>query len=289
MNLANTLFFPALSLLIRIKKIGTLSVAVFALVFVLNSCEDSSTEPPQNEKSGIIIQFEHTLDNLPVVFDSLMYQNEAGNPYLVNEIQYFISDVRLYHSSEGEVLIDGWKDIHYVDTDIESTLSWEVYDDLTPGDYDSVSFTFGISEEKNFSFMYVNPPEKDMFWPEFLGGGYHYMKLNGKWLPEGQTVQTTPFDFHLGIGQIYYSYPDSISGFVHNYFNVSLPASGFSIKAGETRVLKLIMRIENWFRQPHTYDHDVFGGYIMQNQEAMQLVKQNGQNVFAIEVLKNEK
>lgn len=131
--------------------------------------------------------------------------------------------------------------------------------------------------------MYVNAPEKDMFWPEFLGGGYHYMKLNGKWLPEGQTSQTIPFDFHLGIGQIYHAYPDSITGYVHNYFDVSLPGSEFSIDAGETWELKITMHVENWFNDPHIYDHDVFGGYIMQNQEAMQLVKENGFNVFTLE------
>ena len=251
---------------------------IILLLFI--SCEDKKTEEPPDNQAKIIFQFDHTIDQLPILFDSLMYENAAGNPYLVNEIQYFISDVKLYHQNGKVKLIDDWKAIHYVDSDIESTMTWEVYDPVDPGVYDSVSFTFGISEERNFSFMYVNPPEKDMFWPEFLGGGYHYLKLNGKWLPEGQAIQTAPFDFHLGIGQIYYSYPDSITGFIHNYFNVSLSPSGFTLDPGETKHLKIIMQVEKWFMEPHLYDHDVYGGYIMQSQDAMQNVMENGFNVF---------
>ena len=108
----------------------------------------------------------------------------------------------------------------------------------------------------------------------------------GKWLEEGQQLQTTPFDFHLGRGQIYYSYPDSITGFIPNDFNVSLPNSGFQLESAQTVDINIFMNIENWFKNPSIYDHDVWGGYIMQNQEAMQLVKENGINVFSVEIIK---
>ena len=55
-----------------------------------------------------------------------------------------------------------------------------------------------------------------MFWPEMLGGGYHYMKMNMIW---SDTSALNPFNMHLGIGQIYSSLEpnvDSITGFVPN-------------------------------------------------------------------------
>ena len=42
------------------------------------------------------------------------------------------------------------------------------------------------------------------------------------------------------------------------------------------------MNIENWFKDPHIYDFDVFGSYTMQNQEAMQTLTENGHNVFSV-------
>ncbi|MCF8368714.1 MAG: hypothetical protein K9G76_06700 [Bacteroidales bacterium] len=252
-----------------------------AVFILLVSC-DKNQEPVPSSEGKITINFLHKINGEDILFDTLTYSNEAGNFYLINEIQYFISDVTLYHQNGTAKLIDDWKDIHYVDTDLPETWKWEVYDKIEPATYDSLTFTFGISEEKNISFMFVNPPERDMFWPEYLGGGYHYMKLNGKWLPKGQG-QNQPFDFHLGIGQEYFIYPDSITGFIQNYFNVSLSNSGFEVLEGKTTQLNITMNIENWFKDPHVWDHDEIGGYIMQNQEAMQMVKENGHNVFTFE------
>ncbi len=285
MSPINTLLFQGQSLIKITRNLVRLGFIMIFISITISACNDKEPGPPEEKSGKIIINFIHQMNGESLQFDTLMYINAAGNPYLINEIQYFVSELTLFNNNGTEILIDDWKDVHYVDTDISTSHTWEVFDKIPEGSYDSISFTFGIPEEKNISFMYVNPPESFMFWPEFLGGGYHYMKLNGKWLEEGQQTQTTPFDFHLGRGQIYYSYPDSITGFVPNEFNVSLPGSGFQVISEQTIDINIVMNIENWFQYPHTYDHDIWGGYIMQNQEAMQLVKENGQNVFSTEFI----
>ncbi len=270
----------------RSKYVAIAGIVVFILFASLSGCNKNNKPPEQPGQGKIAFHFKHLINGQPIIYDSLMYTNAAGNKYMVNEIQYFISDVTLYKNDGSEKMIKDWQRIYYVDSDLDNTWNWEVYDDIAPGTYDSISFIFGIPDEENISFMYVNPPERDMFWPEYLGGGYHYMKLNGKWLEAGQTWQTTPFDFHLGRGQIYYSYPDSIIGFIDNSFRVSLPASEFTISAGQTKDIEIKMNVENWFKDPHLFNLDVYGGYIMQNQEAMQMAKENGHNVFSVRVLK---
>ena len=67
-----------------------------------------------------------------------MYVNSAGNPYEINEVMYFISDVILYKEGGQGLLIDEWKDIHYVELAIPTTLTWEVFDDIPEGKYDSI-------------------------------------------------------------------------------------------------------------------------------------------------------
>ncbi len=178
-------------------------------------------------------------------------------------------------------MLDEWEDIHYIDTDINQTKIYSLKDEIAPGNYSKIVFTFGINKQKNQSLMFVNPPESLMFWPELLGGGYHYMKLNGKWLDT--LSQVSPFNFHLGIGQIYYSFPDSITEYIDNSFLVELPNSSFEIKAGETTDLTIAMNIENWFNNPNNYNHDDWGGDIMQKQDAMKQACENGWNVFSFE------
>lgn len=248
-------------------------------VLFLESC-NKTEDKPVNSAGKISFAFEHRIDGQKIIFDQMNYTNEAGNQYLVNEIQYFISDVTLHQGSE-KILLDSWEDIHYVDTDITSTHQYQIPDDVPAGFYDKISFTFGINEEKNQSLMFVNPPESLMFWPEILGGGYHYMKLNGKWLDS--LNQVSPFNFHLGIGQLYYSFPDSVSAFVQNYFEVILPQSSFDLGAGQSLTFNLVMNVEKWFASPNTFNHNQWGGDIMQKQDAMRLACENGWDVFTLE------
>ena len=263
----------------EMRKIEGYLILLVLLMFLVSACKTGSDEP-EEQYGNIQFQFEHMVDGQQLVVDQMIYENEAGNEYLVNEIQYFISDVRLHKVDGSSLLLDSWTDIHYVDTDIKDTWEWTLLDEIPLGNFEKISFTFGISEVKNQSLMFVNPPESLMFWPELLGGGYHYMKLNGKWIDT--LDQVSPLNFHLGIGQIYQSFPDSITSYIQNYFTVELPNSSFDLSNGQTKEMVLVMNVENWFLSPNVYDHNFWGGDIMQKQEAMKNACENGWNVFSI-------
>lgn len=249
----------------------------FILLLSFSGCNKDDDGNP--DKTGkLAIKFEHRYNGLPLLTDTLLYLNEAGNLMMFTEVQYFISDVTLHAVDGSTYLINAWKNIHYVDNDQPGTLSWDVYDNIPTGRYASVSFTFGIDEEKNQSFIFVNPPESLMFWPEYLGGGYHYLKLNGKW--KNPQEQPIPFNFHLGIGQ-QYDNEGNITGFIQNYFRVTLPVSSLMIEDGKTGSLTLIMNIDRWFSGPNTWDFNYWGGEIMQNQAAMRAACENGLDVFS--------
>lgn len=233
----------------------------------------------------LCIIFHHYWSDEPIQYDTLKYVNAAGNLLMINELQYFISDVTL-HSQFGSRMIKDWTDIYYVDKDIPSTLTWQVYDKIPVGIYNTLSFIFGIPGHKNKPGMFSNPPERDMFWPYILGGdsgGYHYMKMNGKYL--NQQGLTMPFDFHLGVGQIYASNVidvDSIIGYVQNYFPVQFSDVSIPIEEGKVTVIELIFDVKEWFESPYVFDFNVYGSYIMQNQQAMWIACQNGKNAFSI-------
>ena len=254
-------------------------ISVVTILIFLFSC-GKKDDPPGNPSGKLRIKFAHQIDGTPLVFDDLKYTNEAGNAYLVNEIQYFLSDVKLLAADGTVFSLNNWDDIHYVDTDIISSQEKLFPDEIPIGNYKALVFTFGLDEEKNQSLLFLNPPESLMFWPELLGGGYHYMKLNGKWLDT--LDQVSPFNFHLGIGQIYEQYPDLIEAYVHNHFIVQIDNIDLEIAANATAEITLIMHVENWFRSPNIYDHNFWGGDIMQNQEAMQAACENGWDVFSI-------
>lgn len=269
------------------KNINSLSQLLNKLLFLiilplaLWSCEG---EEPELKPRGIRLHFDHKINADKLIFNSMQYINDARNPYEVKEILYFISDVNLYHSNGSRISKGSLNDIHYTDTNLPETWEWLITGDFPTGTYDSLSFTFGIKSSVNQSFMFVNPPEVNMAWPEVLGGGYHYLMLNGWW--RDTVNQRRPFDFHLGIGQIYKNnsgqIPD-ITGFIDNSFSVNVMGMPFMIEDSKITNLKLVMNVESWFNTPVVYDHNIWGGAIMQKQEAMHLGCLNGRDVFTLE------
>ncbi|MDP1623049.1 MAG: hypothetical protein Q8M08_12010 [Bacteroidales bacterium] len=259
-------------------------VILLLLLAMASSCYKDDDPIPDAPSGTVSFTIDHRVNGEPLQLNELKYTNAAGNIYMVNDLMYFISDITFYRNDGSRKVIGAWKEIFYVDEVIPATKTIKFPDKIPTGSYDSISFIFGISEAKNKSFMFVNPPEVIMGWPEVLGGGYHYMMLNGKWKDTTGTVM--PFNFHLGIGQLYkgngYNI-DSIYAFVQNYFRVTLPGSSFQMADKGNLTFLLTMNIEKWFESPHVYDHNHWGGAIMQRQPAMQMAKENGWDVFSIE------
>jgi hypothetical protein len=243
------------------------------------SCKDDAPE-----KGMITFHFNEFVDYQPLVTDSMTYTNEAGNEYFITEVQYFISNLTIHYMGGDTYSVTQDDGIHYIDSDIPESHSWEILEKVPAGTIDSISFTFGLDEATNQSGLFTDPPESNMFWPDELGGGYHYMKLNGKWLNTNAMIE--PFNFHLGIGQTYDT-TGQVTGFVQNYFRVNCYLAIYSsfiaqVRANEMNHLGINMNIESWFKTPHTWDFNQWGGMIMQNQEAMKTACENGFDVFGV-------
>jgi len=229
-----------------------------------------------HEKKGSLeICFTHTIDENPIQFNRLIYTNTAGNQYQVHEVKYFISRFFLKDVHGKSIEIKQDNGIHYVDCSLKKTWRWNIKE-IPQKDYAAVSFVFGLDEKDNISNRFVNPPESNFSWPDVLGGGYHYMQINGKFVNKNGDLQN--MNIHTGIGQLR-DENNEIIQFVHNYFVVTLPVN-FSVDENSTTQLTLNMEIQRWFDTPNLYNFDDFGTGIMQNQHAQQLLKENGNNVF---------
>lgn len=234
-----------------------------------------------NECAYVDLNICYEVNGEALVTDTLCYTNEAGNLFLITEIQWFLSNIQLldmdgeWHTLRQREATDSVAEltehIFYIDTDIPE--SQVLHGKKVPvGHYTAMRFTFGLDETDNETGLFCDPPESDMFWPDMLGGGYHYMKLNGKYA--GGEGRLKPLAVHLGIGQ-----NESLTQFYQNYFIVELPIN-FNVKANTENHLDLTMVIDNWFRNPNTIDFNDMGSGIMQNQNAQRLLNGNGQDVF---------
>ena len=235
------------------------------------------------------VNINYSINGKPLITDSLCYHNEAGNEFMITEIQWFVSKmelqneqgewVALQHREVESVISSPIDKIFYIDTNIPESQTLQMAS-IPVGHYKALRFTFGLDEEDNVSGLFSDAPESNMFWPEPLGGGYHYMKLNGRFVnADGELV---PLNTHLGIGQ-----NADHTEFYQNYFNVELPID-FTVVENAENQFDLCMVVDNWFRNPNLYDFNVYGSAIMQNQAAQQALKENGQDVFTWSVFEEQ-
>jgi len=274
------------------KAIRTLKlISVSASFLFLFGCPPKHDVPEPAGKIKFV--FEHFVDGNAAIFDQMVYTNAAGNNWELVRAQWFLSDFCLNRKDGTKLNLDQWTFYHYIDTDIPGSFSWEPEDSIDIGEYESISFVFGFTGAKNKPFMFVNPPESQMFWPYNLGGdsgGYHYMKIDGFW--KDTNGSRVPFNFHLGVGQYQDAngvrLTDSKGNyfFVQNWFKVTLPAS-FIVEDSSKTEITLRMNMENWFKNPNVYNHNLWGPDVMENQRALKVIKENGQDVFSISKIQN--
>ena len=250
----------------------------------------SCTKP--SDHGNLSVSIDYSINGNHLITDSLCYYNEAGNEFMITEIQWFVSKMELQnekgewisleHREADDQVPHASDRIFYIDTNIPESQTLQMAP-IPVGHYKTLRFTFGLDEEDNLSGLFSDPPESNMFWPEPLGGGYHYMKLNGRFV--NATGELVPLNTHLGIGQ-----NADHSEFYQNYFTVEDPID-LNIAGNKENLILLCMIVDNWFRNPNLYDFNVYGSAIMQNQAAQQALKENGQDVFTWSVFEepNEK
>jgi hypothetical protein len=232
---------------------------------VVISCKKDEEEdpPPPAPQVEVKFFFSNRVGTSTLNFDQIMYQNAFGNIYSVSTLQYFVSDIKLNKPDGTSVMIDT---IHYVDGEDQNTLLFAPPMKVPAIDYSSISFIFGLNEEKNVTGAFTNPPESLMEWPLPMGGGYHYMKLEGKIDNDGVIEN---FQAHTGptMGNPY-------------FIEVTLPASAFTAKEG--LIITIGMNINNWWTNPNTIDLNDMSS-IMMDMDAQQELKANGGDVFYLE------
>ena len=240
-------------------------------VVLLPSCQKSPME------GGLEITFAFTFDGEALETDDHVYTIESGEAVKITGIQYFISRFALVDKNGGRHSFsnEGNK-IHYIDSDIASSLKWQPDEKIPSGIYEYVEFIYGLDSQYNQSGYFVNPPQANMFWPDVLGGGYHYMKLNGYWAAAEDSV-FLPFGLHTGIGQV----EEGQRRFCQNYVSLRDTVRLY-IADNHTSLLQIDMDVAEWFRNPHTWRFSQFGGSIMQNQQAQQVLKENAASVFSL-------
>lgn len=244
------------------KKLALSIIAVSSIFF--SSCEeDKKVEHPH-----VSIEVEHKVDSLDLAFDTLLYVNTAGHKYEVQTLKYFISNIQLHKSGGTKTTIKG---PFYIDAEDQTTLSLDGHTDLSSGEYEKISLTFGLDTTLNISNSLTSAEEVAMNWPSQMGGGYHYMKLEGTY-DSLQLGTIKNFAVHTGasMGDPY-------------HIDIDIPNSNFTVGSDDISI-NISMDVNEWFQDPNVYNFADYSAMIMMNMQAQMALKANGKSVFTVSI-----
>lgn len=256
-----------------------LILAISALA-VMASCKKEDPVTPVIVESSPTVNFlfQQNYDGAEVTsadFGTTQYTNARGTNHTITKLQYLVSNIVLHKSNGEEVDLGGYNFIDLADADSRYYTPTVA---VPAGRYSGVTITFGFDEEDNTSGIYSDLNAASWSWPEMIGGGYHFMKFEGRFTDN--TGSQTGFAYHIGTAS---KMENGRRIHEANHFTVRLWdfSGGFDIEEGNKTTININMNLAEWFKNPITWNLDEYHAMLMPNYTAQIMMNQNGRSVFS--------
>lgn len=235
---------------------------LFFIPFLFTLSCKKVTPLPQPKVNELQLSIQYNIDNVSYVTNINKYINQAGNHFSISRVSYYLSQIKLIKSDNSSVLV---KEYQYVDADNTSSNKL-IFNSIPIGDYIGIKFNIGLDSLHNISDALPTTMENiNMAWPQMMGGGYHFLKMEGNFLDS--LGQSFGYAMHLGT-------------------NVCLIPimlnKKFTVSADSKLSFNLVMNINEWYKNPNIFDFNKDGNYIMGNMMLMKKITENGIDVFTL-------
>ena len=235
----------------------------FTAVMVLFETTSCKKDVSITSTSGLKFHISYSVDKDSLTFDSIRFVNASGNHYSVNRLEYYLSGFTFTKSEGGSFVSPS---VCYMNA-TEPATSDILINAVPQGNYAGLSFYIGLDPEKNKTNFLPNTLDNiNMAWPDAMGGGYHFMKMEGYFLDSTGKNQNG-FAMHLGKNE------NLVKVEIIHPFILTDQTINFGLK----------MNLNEWFKNPVLYDLNKDGNYSMGNVAAMTKLSQNGKDVFTLE------
>ena len=246
------------------KKQHCLLILILILVTRCSEEKECCVQP----QFTITLNFTHHWNGLKITpqdFNELKFTNENGERLSIERLRYLISNISL---------ING-KNYHLIDVGENSGTSITI-PELTDESY-ALSFKFGLSDEDNTDGTYQDLNSVSFSVPGMLGGGYHFMQFDGKYIDNNN--EASGFNYHT-IKAVDRTDPNNLK-FEDTSFEINLG----TIEVASNPEIEIKMNLAEWFKNPNTWNLNELNSILMPNFEAQKMMRENGDSVFSLGVI----
>jgi len=243
------------------RKKYCLLILILILVTRCNEEKECCVQP----QFTITLNFTHHWNGLKITpqdFNDLKFTNKNGERLSIERLRYLVSNISL---------ING-KNYHLIDVGENSGTSITI-PELTNESY-ALSFRFGFSDEDNTDGTYQDLNSVSFSVPGMLGGGYHFMQFDGKYIDNNN--EASGFNYHT-IKAVDRTDPNNLK-FEDTSFEVNLG----TIEVASNPEIEIKMNLAEWFKNPNTWNLNELNSILMPNFEAQKMMRANGDTVFSL-------
>ena len=204
-------------------------------------------------------------------FNDLKFINERGQNLSIERLRYLISDVTLINQN-GDTISSN--DYQLIDVGNSETFTFTISEKVPVGIYSNVKFRFGFNAADNIDGAYADLNSANFNVPGMLGGGYHFMQFDGKYI-DSINVKSN-FNYHM-IAAID----------IRNQNNIKKTDTSFEVNLGKVVVesnapIQVKADISQWFKSPNLWNLNKLNTVLMPNFDAQLKMNANGKNVFSL-------
>ncbi|MCB0399718.1 MAG: hypothetical protein KDD26_08890 [Winogradskyella sp.] len=246
-------------------------ILLLCLTIITFSC-DNDTNGNGLRNITVDFKFTHTWDGM-VINDSNLttttVTNDNGETMTMARLRYLISRIELINANGNSYTFNGYK---FTDLSDITTYDFSTNNTIIPSGTYTIKFIWGFNEEDNIDGAYPDLNSASWNWPEMLGGGYHFLQLDGMYNVDSSP---SPYNFHNGTARV----STNPNVFEQNFAVIEL--SEEIVLSGNASI-EIVMNIAEFFKNPNTWDLNVLDTPLMPNYNAQKMMQQNVQTVFSL-------
>jgi len=235
-------------------------ISLLLFFVILFSCKkDVNPYTSVYSKAKFIVSLK--CDGANVYLDSLMNINPSLNTYSVHNVNFYISNIKMKRDDDS---IYSSNQIIYIDP-LLSLKNAFILDSIPVGNYTEITYTIGIDSVLNIDYGLTSTIDNlNMAWPTAMGGGYHFLKMEGHYLDTQNIAQG--YAIHLG----------------KNENLIIIKQNQLLKQRNDTHEYSIIFNINEVFATPYNYNLNIDNNYTMSDSIAMLKIKTNIKDAFNI-------
>jgi hypothetical protein len=264
------------NLLSNFRLTGLLLPLSFAFIMAGCSDKDDDVTPPDNTPTGTVypdslagelnMQFVHTVDGQPLFFETQHYVNPAGDSFKVVELKYYISNLKLKNSSNGQTF--ALPNSYYL-LNPKADKNNFALKGIPVKDYDQLEFSVGVDAAANASTARTGDldPTNEMAWD--WNTGYKFLVFSGNRVSQISNLNNQGLVFHMGENK--------------NYRTLNFPLTQtLNFRKNQPYIVQIGVNLNELFKNPDLIDFDVVKN-VMGGSNAEKLANNYGTGMFSIQ------